>query len=480
MPKTRPQLEPGNQLEDYILGELLSEDHERQLWLAHQQSINREVEVEIYFGPDEAEYLENVRVKASVDDGVLGLVYGAIPGDGAVGVVREVLPQQSLADLNTQAEHLLPKQVTGIIRQVARALGSLHQQGLAYEPFDSRDIRLAPHGVVRMRNVARSSQPAEDSASRVDFVQALRQVLQTGHPGATRMATLLQYIEGSPEQTAISWQEADQLASQVEEQLNTPEPPPAPHSESESKTQKKSPLLPLLLIATVFITLGALALFLQQSDSITVDVAQISTIPAGTYTGPNGDKVQLDQFRIDAHEVTIGEYDAFLVAYQALSQEARQKLHPEDLPETKIHFRPENWREILTLAREERPLKGLPLTLDCPVTGIDWWDAYTYAAWKGGRLPTTVEWWAAASVQQDGEPTAWGPVQGSGEGPFGMSGNVMEWMLEQNHNPAFPMDAKKPLACGGTFLQPERGALSREWLESRDLRRGDLGFRVVY
>ncbi|CAH0344115.1 SUMF1/EgtB/PvdO family nonheme iron enzyme [Bacillus sp. CECT 9360] len=33
---------------------------------------------------------------------------------------------------------------------------------------------------------------------------------------------------------------------------------------------------------------------------------------------------------------------------------------------------------------------------DHPVTGIDWYDAYAFAAWKGKKVPTTDQWEKAA------------------------------------------------------------------------------------
>ncbi len=43
-----------------------------------------------------------------------------------------------------------------------------------------------------------------------------------------------------------------------------------------------------------------------------------------------------------------------------------------------------------------RTVKGVPITLDCPVFNVDYFDAYAYAKWKHRRLPTEQEWEKAA------------------------------------------------------------------------------------
>ena len=125
------------------------------------------------------------------------------------------------------------------------------------------------------------------------------------------------------------------------------------------------------------------------------------------------------------------------------------------------------------------------MSTDCPVIGIDWWDAYAYAKWNQGRLPTMVEWEAAADFQGGAsEVSAWGPADQSiaditGAGLVGMAGNVREWTLQSEINPSSPLSPKSLLLVGASFSDPAGGASARDWIDSRDERRDSLGFRVI-
>jgi len=116
--------------------------------------------------------------------------------------------------------------------------------------------------------------------------------------------------------------------------------------------------------------------------------------------------------------------------------------------------------------------------------GVDWWDAYAYAEWKGRRLPTRDEWYAACSA--GGDPgklvgTGWSPVdqtEKTSHGIHGMAGNVSEWMRKRSLDPADPSMPARFIISGASYLRPKHGARAREWVESRNLRRIDLGFRT--
>jgi formylglycine-generating enzyme required for sulfatase activity len=92
----------------------------------------------------------------------------------------------------------------------------------------------------------------------------------------------------------------------------------------------------------------------------------------------NEQTLSVNSFRMDIYPVTCASYDAFAASEDA---QTHRFCHPEE-PTDKIHVRNTKFD----------PRFGP----DHPALGVDWFDAYAYAASVGKRLPTEWEWQRAA------------------------------------------------------------------------------------
>ena len=139
--------------------------------------------------------------------------------------------------------------------------------------------------------------------------------------------------------------------------------------------------------------------------------------------------------------------------------------------------------------------------LDQPVVSLDWWSAYAFAAWAGGRLPTATEWAGIASGQgrrlypwgdavgdvdvisgerRSGGSQAFSEARGdvTPDGVYDLGGNVSEWTRS-----ATSTDGVYTLIIkGGNYLLPAKTTARFDYENQvpPHYRSKTLGFRVIF
>ena len=216
------------------------------------------------------------------------------------------------------------------------------------------------------------------------------------------------------------------------------------------------------------------ALIVSLPPKSLADVQQI-------FLGPDSEETRILYF--STNEITVREYTRFLRDPFVILG-----LYAEDNQPRNHTYYPPNWEN-----QTSNP--------DLPVTNIDWWSAYSFAWWAGGRLPTAQEWIAASSTKgqnlypwgnafafdktNTGERGLNSPIPASElfldvtkEGIIAMGGNVSEWTKTLS-----PEKGKIAFSVkGGNYLLPGKSTARFDYTNRvpPDYRSPSIGFRVVF
>ena len=484
-------------LGEYRLTKLLAEGPTTFTWLAEQISVSRRVwvdELKPGLADQRDAFLADVRCKAAVEHPLIGSVYEAVAEPDMCFFAHELLPGASLAERRKAGEPFKPARLAHILQRIAEA--HLHHESLgqATSLMELHHVHIDDQGVIRIDNLAIAGPRPSQQSTRdiVHLGDKLRSLVADAQPGTTRMLTLLGWMRGEGIEAPLKWAQVREFCIQIEQQLADPVAQ-VPPTRSGGKARRKAHL-GVIAIAGASALLVVLLLALKMRPDPSPKTAKKGLpdavlVAAGKHPTPDGTIEELDAFRISAHEVTIGEYAAFLEILETLAKDQRERIFDHDSqPAEKAGHRPDDWTNLLAAAKTGGTWGQRPVTLDSPVVGVDWWDAAAYAEWKKARLPTQEEWFAALS-EKVAVPAAipasnWLPVttpttDRTPTGLLGLAGSVAEWTRRQAANPANPLGERKWVIIGGSYLKPGSNALTREWVDERSIRRPDLGFRLV-
>ena len=488
----------GDTVGDYRLLNIVSEGQLTRTWEAEQISMQRLVVLEMLevLATRDAgivgSFLSDVKAKALVSHPGIGAVYEAVSNDETTFFAREKLDGDDLESLHGAGKKMAPVEIVHLLGQISESMGYLENEGVATVEYGPHDFIVSGNQHVRMMNLAVDGRRDDrvDTRAKQLLGKIFDEMIKPGYPGATRVKSLCGFMADRDRPVPLTWKQISDLSRQVREQLEGSKPvesPVVPGTPYKVKEPKKLPTTVWAVLGGVAL-IGVLVFILAQSQDknkpeeggVVEMIKPFVEIPAGEYRLSDGRGfVVRESFKIGRFEVTLAQYNAFLEFPDHAKFE-----HPGQPTSKKDHL-PDDWKALWSSAIKGETWRGRSMSTDCPVIGIDWWDAFAYAQWNQGRLPTMAEWEVAADYQKGAaDVSAWGASDQStgdvtGAGLIGMAGNVREWTFQAEVNPAFTLAPKSFVLVGASFSDSSGGAAARVWIDSRDERRDDLGFRVI-
>mgnify|MGYP001216335718 CR=1 FL=1 len=503
-------LPPSNedQLGDYRLVRLIHENKDTLTYEACQISVDRTVAlVELKRRRSEDSlavqaFHDELRAKAAVSHPRIATVYEVCEEQGRLFYTREMVRGDDLVTLSAMERHLSLESVWDLVSTTCESFLYYQSKGLYHAPLRGESLVLikdAPY----LENLATAEtvdQQFAFEASLPAFRNHLWPLLEPKDALVGDVQSFFARMDPQHDRHYSGWQDLQRACNIARKITSTPTVPTTPSvattrviHQIQSNQKSSVPMIALALL--VLMTGGGVLWWSQFRSSASVVTNPLVAIPS---LG----------FEMSKYEITIHEYHQFLE-----STLGKRLYDHSDQPREKRDHLPDDWQTYHPQAQQNGSYRGNPISLNSPVVGVDWWDAFAFAQWRGGRLPSTDEWLTAASGPmnfvypwgnkadpskantgidytenaengglQDGA-NAWAAVDApagdiSAFGLHGMSGNVSEWTATWGTDPNNP-DRQVPIVKGASFLTKKNLELKYERFRPADKRSMDRGFRIV-
>jgi formylglycine-generating enzyme required for sulfatase activity len=239
---------------------------------------------------------------------------------------------------------------------------------------------------------------------------------------------------------------------------------------------------------------------------------------------------------LDKFEVTVGRFRQFVAAYD--SWHGGSNPHPASGEGARTFFNATGWQDTWTLPADAAELANnvqcSPATQtwtagddDRPINCLNWYEAFAFCVWDGGRLPVELESTYASVAWPEQRPFPWGSTPGldhdhavydclgdglngctiddilvvgakpQGAGKWGhldLAGSVWEWVFDadvfngmQGTFPPAPscldcvtIGSQTRIARGGGWIDPASSIAIARVPFSPDTRSDDVGVRCAH
>lgn len=490
------------------------------VYRALQTSVNRTVALKVLtpdlaVHPDTAaQFLSESRAAAQLAHPNIISVFEAGKSDDMMFCAMEFMDGPPLLEFLRGSDGVDELRVLRTLSGTARALDYLWQHRVPHPVPEMRHILVNHHGTIKIA-YTQSTHDTAMSPSPLHDIRALGMLLAgiCNNIGPVRrsIGVIVERMLGMVEPPFQSLAGIADEADLVEKTLfTTPAPAVAPANNSSTQPAGKRRLILAAGLSIVILAAAVTVLMNRSNESSNdteppppprpTDFDSMAVIPAGEFVYGNNTTQSLPAFSIDRYEVTVGQYRSFLQAIAAdplLIAKLQKGFSPH---RSATDFKPLKWDDIVAA------LDRGDLHEDLPVSGVDWYQASLYAAWRGKRLPTELEWEKAARGST-GLLFPWGnkaapektntgittadkhkqasvvyayPSDVSPHGVIGFAGNISEWVNAVSDQPN-----RAATICGGSWTSHDIALTNRVTLtgpylrDPRPYQSPTIGFRCV-
>ncbi|MFA6565092.1 MAG: SUMF1/EgtB/PvdO family nonheme iron enzyme, partial [Verrucomicrobiia bacterium] len=528
----------GAVLGPYSIKRVLGHGNWGSVFEAVQEQVNRTVaikvlEPELHEDPAKVAQFSSLSSRmANRRHNNIVAVYEAGEFGGVHYYAREFIDGRTLQEIIESPLKLSPTHTLRVLMGVARALLYLAHHQIAIGPVPAKNILVdnvngEPHvcgfsfldGTSgELGNSATTEMPQlalllwnalDPAAQQSQQVYALlRRLLTPDHPfpSLEHLLTEAETLERSFHKPVVKRAKS---ASAQRSAIKSIMPGKTPLSQ---RVQKKHYVLGGAVAGAVVLAIAGWFVFQQFTKLPSADVETFIQVPAGEFIYQSGEKKKTKEFWISKYEVTIGQYRKFWTRVREKGD--KNYAHPKQPKDIDSSHTPVDWDRTQEAAAAAKQVleDGHLFTDDYPVFNVTFWDAYAYAKWAGGRLPTQEEWEKAARGT-DGRLYPWGnsfddpkrantgkdyddinrgkidgylrwaPVNAhpGDDSPYhvrDMAGNVCEWTdswVPMKNAPKVQV----PVICGGSWADTEVRMTMRQSSVQPGQYHQVIGFRIV-
>ncbi len=461
------------------------------------------------------QFIANASAKANVQHPLILSVYEAGETGGHCYYTHEFVDGAHFGELVAKGATIDDLTALQTVKTAATALHHFQQKKIPHSELLGADLYLGRDKRARLNNLATHfDEHPEVYAEMNTLSTVVSSALPGGEAGDAGLRAMLHRMRKPGAAGFESWPALLQAVKALEPKVVPADAykisardEAAIRAVEEAKKRQKKQVLFSVIGAVALVAVSAFAVWRVFFQSNEKNLEVMVPIPAGEFIYQEGQKKTLPAFYMSKYEVTMGEYGKFLAFLK--KHPTKEFDHPKQPPgESHIPSDQAGWDIYYGRAKRGKMARFVPIDLNCPVFNVDFWDAYAYAKWRGGRLPTEEEWEKAARGT-DGRPFPWGtasdpkkangiadyvanpgpdtkgkvdgywwwsPVDAfpSDVSPFGivgMAGNLSEWTNTWVDD--------KPVIRGGNFRNEDFKVTRRVLNAEADTFTESLGFRIA-